>query len=158
MSELKLKQSNALLQALLDDFKKDPITKDNSIQMIISSIKTLTDSKTNMQIEFEKQKLNARELQIRLGETYNQLQNCSSNQVPALKRSVTDLEEQLKAITNEMDVTNSLVVPLKDVVTKSHDDLQKCLIREKQVLASLTGNVPVPGRPWRGQDCCPKQG
>lgn len=144
MSELKLKEINDVLQKYVAN---GTIVPNDNIEVILALVKTLTDQKANLKIEFEKQKANVHELQKKVRSSYNQLQSCSTEEVPALKKKVKALERQVNKITNEINVTKNLVIPLREVVAKSRDELRKCLAREKEVIASI--NVSVPDRlPW----------
>lgn len=138
MTENILKQSNGFLKSLLDEYRSDPVTEDNGVQMIIASVKLLKQSRDNLQIEYEKQKAYGEELQRQLGATVTQFQTCSNSEVPILKQKLSDLQAQFDAISEEMKVTSSLVGPLQEIVTNSHNDLKKCIDREQQILATLT--------------------
>jgi hypothetical protein len=138
MTENILKQSNGYLRSLLDEYRSDPVTEENGVEMIIASVELLKKSRADLQIQYERQKAYGEELQRQLGATVTQFQNCSNSEVPTLKQKLSDLQAQFDAISTEMNVTASLVIPLQQIVAKGHDDLKKCIDREQQILATLT--------------------
>ncbi|RYE55382.1 MAG: hypothetical protein EOP48_10360 [Sphingobacteriales bacterium] len=133
----KLTESNALLQSLIDEFKTDPVDDGNEVPDIIAAVKTLVESRNILQMEYNEQKANGEALQKQLNTTYNELQKCSKDDMTKLKTQLADLQKEFDAIVVQLNVTNELVVPLNNLVTKSHDDLRKCIEREKQFWSAL---------------------
>lgn len=147
-----LTENNALLQGLLNEFRTDPITDDMTLADVLSAVKALVDSRDSMQLAYERQKASGEELQKRLGTTYNDLQKCSSDEVPLLKAQLAEMKSQFDAIVTELNVTNELVAPLNVLVTKSRNDLKRCVDREHQYLTltaelSKKGSIPAQQQP-----------
>lgn len=138
MSESILKQSNTILQSLLDEYKSDPVTDEDGVQKIIDSVERLKKSRDKMEYEYEQEKSRGEELQKKLGATLNDFQKCSTSEVPVLKQKLGDLQIQFDAIIKEMAVTTAIVGPLQEVIQKGHNDLHKCIAREKEIVAALT--------------------